>query len=101
MINFKAKVTSRGFLDKLKAHCVARGDLQVKSNDPEHLWSPCVFARTFKVFVAEAVRRNKVIKKNHVYYYSYQKNMPSCYLSMQNILMAQDCLKSLCMEWTL
>ena len=63
MIIFKAKVTSRGFLDKLKARCVARGDLQVKSNDPEHLWSPCVFARTFKVFVAEAVRRNKAIKQ--------------------------------------
>ena len=63
MLIYKAKVTSRGFLDKLKARCVARGDLQVKSNDPEHLWSPCVFARTFKVFVAEAVMKNKPIKQ--------------------------------------
>jgi len=63
MIIFKAKVTSRGFLDKLKARCVARGDLQAKSGDPDELWSPCVFARTFKVFVAEAVKRQKRIKQ--------------------------------------
>ena len=56
MLIFKAKVTSRGFLDKLKAQCVAQGDLQVKSNDPDHLWSPCVFAPTFKMFVTEAVK---------------------------------------------
>ena len=58
MLFFKAKVTSRGYLDKLKSRCVARGDLQVKSNDPEHLWSPCVFARTFKMFIAEAVSKS-------------------------------------------
>ena len=63
MLIFKAKVTSHGFLDKLKARCVARGDLQVKSNDPDHLWSPCVFARTFKAFVAESVKRNRPIKQ--------------------------------------
>ena len=60
---FKAKVTSRGFLDKLKARCVARGDMQAKTGDPDDLWSPCVFARTFKTFVAEAVRRSKIIKQ--------------------------------------
>jgi hypothetical protein len=27
---FKAKITSKGYLDKLKARCVARGDLQEK-----------------------------------------------------------------------
>ena len=63
MLIFKAKVTSRGFLDKLKARCVACGDLQVKSNDPEHLWSPCVFSRTFKMFVAEAVKRGRPIRQ--------------------------------------
>ena len=63
MIIFKAKVTSRGFLDKLKACCVEQGDLQVKSNDPEHLWSPCVFARTFKVFVDEAVKSSLTLIK--------------------------------------
>ena len=63
MIIFKAKITSRGFLDKLKARCVARGDLQVKSGDPDHLWSPCVFARTFKLFVAQAVQKNRPIKQ--------------------------------------
>ena len=63
MIIFKAKITSRGFLDKLKARCVARGDLQVKLGDPDHLWSPCVFARTFKLFVAQAVQKNRPIKQ--------------------------------------
>jgi hypothetical protein len=50
---FKAKVASKGCLDKLKAHCVACGDLQEKSN-PDDMWAPCVFACTFKVFVSEA-----------------------------------------------
>ena len=63
MLIFKAKVTSRGYLDKLKARCVARGDLQQKSDDPDNLWSPCVFARTFKMFVAEAVKRQRAIKQ--------------------------------------
>ena len=63
MIIYKAKVTSRGFLDKLKARCVARGDLQFTSDEPETLWSPCVFARTFKMFVAEAVRWNRPINQ--------------------------------------
>ena len=60
---YKAKITSRGFLDKLKARCVARGDLQIKSSDPDYLWSPCVFSRTFKTFVAQAVKRNRPIKQ--------------------------------------
>ena len=63
MLIFKAKVTSRGYLDKLKARCCARGDLQQKSEEPDALWSPCVFARTFKMFVAEAVKRKKRIKQ--------------------------------------
>ena len=63
MLIFKAKVTSRGYLDKLKTRYVARGDLQQKSGDPETLWSPCVFARTFKMFVGQAVKRRKVIKQ--------------------------------------
>ena len=63
MIIYKAKITSRGYLDKLKARCVARGDLQVKEEDPNELWSPCVFARTFKVFVDDAVQQNKAIKQ--------------------------------------
>ena len=60
---FKAKVTSRGFLDKLKARCVARGDSQQKSSDPDSVWSPCVFARTFKLFVAQAVKKKRAIKQ--------------------------------------
>jgi len=63
MFIFKAKVTSRGFLDKLKARCVARGDKQSLEGDPDNVWSPCVFARTFKMFVADAVRMNKPIKQ--------------------------------------
>jgi len=56
IIVFKAKVTSRGYLDKVKARCVARGDLQQKSDDLDSLWSSCVFARTFKLFVTRANR---------------------------------------------
>ena len=63
IIVFKAKITSRGFLDKLKARCVARGDLQHTSDDPDVLWSPCVFARTFKMFVAKAVKHNRPINQ--------------------------------------
>ena len=63
MLIFKAKVTSCGCLDKLKACCVAQGDPQVKSNDPDHLWSPFVFARIFKAFVAESVKHNRPIKQ--------------------------------------
>ena len=63
MLIFKAKITSRGFLDKLKARCVARGDLQIETDDPDNLWSPCVFARTFKMFVAEAVKHRRPINQ--------------------------------------
>ena len=59
---FKAKITSKGFLDKLKARCVARGDLQEKSA-PEETWAPCVFGRTFKMFVCMAVRFLRIIKQ--------------------------------------
>jgi hypothetical protein len=62
MVIFKAKVTSRGYLDKLKARCVARGDLQQKSAE-EDVWSPCVFGRTFKMFVADAAKRKNAIKQ--------------------------------------
>ena len=63
MLIFKAKITSRGFLDKLKARCVARGDLQQAEEDPDNLWSPCVFAWTFKMFVAEAVKWGRPINQ--------------------------------------
>jgi hypothetical protein len=59
---YKAKITSKGYLDKLKARCVARGDLQEKS-DPNDIWAPCVFARTFKVFVSQAAKYKRVIKQ--------------------------------------
>ena len=35
----------------------------MKSNDPEHLWSPCVFSRTFKMFVAKAVKCGRPIRQ--------------------------------------
>ena len=55
MAIFKAKITSRGFLDKLKGRVCLKGDLQ-KQVDDENTWSPYVFGRTFKVFVATAVK---------------------------------------------
>ena len=63
IVIFKAKITSCGFLDKLNAICVARGDLQHTSIDPDVLWSPCVFERTFKMFVAQAVKHNRPINQ--------------------------------------
>ena len=62
IIVFKAKITSKGFLDKLKARLVARGDFQSPSA-PEDTWAPCVFGRTFKIFVTRAVRANRAIKQ--------------------------------------
>ena len=59
---YKAKITSKGYLDKLKARCVARGDLQQKST-PEETWAPCVFSRTFKMFTCMAVKYNRIIKQ--------------------------------------
>jgi hypothetical protein len=63
MFAFKAKITSKGFLDKLKARCVARGDMQLRPDDPDNLWSPCVFARTFKMFIASATRHKRPIRQ--------------------------------------
>ena len=59
---YKAKLTSKGYLDKLKGRCVVRGDLQRKL-EAEETWSPCIFARTFKVFVAMAAKHNRAIKQ--------------------------------------
>ena len=62
MVIYKAKITSKGFLDKLKARLVARGDFQSPSA-PEDTWAPCVFGRTFKVFIARAVKHNRPVKQ--------------------------------------
>jgi hypothetical protein len=62
IVVFKAKITSKGYLDKLKARCVARGDLQQKSA-PEETWAPYVFSRTFKMFICMAVRHLRIIKQ--------------------------------------
>ena len=37
--------------------------MQHSSEDPDSLWSPCVFSRTFKMFVAEAVKHNRPINQ--------------------------------------
>ncbi len=58
---YKAKITSKGYLDKLKARLVAHGDLQI--NKDHDVWAPCVFARTFKTFVCFAVRARKIVKQ--------------------------------------
>ena len=62
MLIFKAKITSRGYLDKLKARCVARGDLQIV-HETDNTWAPCVFARTFKVFISQATKDNRPVKQ--------------------------------------
>ena len=48
---FKAKSTSRGTLDKLKARCCARGDLMEDPTQQEN-WSICVIQRTVRTFIA-------------------------------------------------
>jgi hypothetical protein len=55
---YKAKVTTHGYLDKLKARCVACGDLQKKS-DPEYLQrhSKHLFV---KLFIANAQFNNLI-----------------------------------------
>ena len=61
MFVFKAKLTSRGHLDKLKSRMVARGDLQRQTVGDT--WSPCVFNRTFKAFVTHAVQHVRPIQQ--------------------------------------
>ena len=60
MFIFKAKITNKGYLDKLKARLVARGDLQTKHIDDD-VWALCIFARTFKTFLCFAVKHNRAV----------------------------------------
>ena len=62
MIIFKAKITSNGFFDKLKARVVVRGDYQSLPL-PKDTWDPCVFGRTFQIFVCWSVQANKLIRQ--------------------------------------
>ena len=61
MIVFKAKVTSRGFLDKLKARIVARGDLMDRGE--EDTWSGCVSGKTVKCFLVDAAHHKRKVKQ--------------------------------------
>ena len=61
MVVFKAKVTSKGTLDKLKVRIVARGDMMAK--EEEDTWSGCVAARTVKVFLANAAKYRRPVKQ--------------------------------------
>ena len=61
MIVFKAKVTSKGLLDKLKARIVARGDLMKR--EEEDTWSGCVSSKTVKCFLVDAASHNRPVKQ--------------------------------------
>ena len=52
---FKAKTTSRGTLDKLKARCCARGDL-IEDPIGQDNWSSCVSQRTVRLFIAQEIK---------------------------------------------
>ena len=55
MLVFEANLTRKDYLDKLKARLVARREsLQQRDEDPNTLWSPCAFVRTFKILNAIA-----------------------------------------------
>ena len=55
MLVFEASLTRKDYLDKLKARLVARREsLQQLDEDPNTLWSPCAFVRTFKILSAIA-----------------------------------------------
>jgi hypothetical protein len=55
---FKAKQRADGYLDKLKARAVQRGDLQ-KSLPDEDTFSPCATSWGVRLFIAEATRRRR------------------------------------------
>jgi len=59
---YKAKSTAEGSLEKLKARCVARGDLQ-KGQEWEDTWSACASIRTVKVFLALAASLKRRVKQ--------------------------------------
>jgi hypothetical protein len=61
MVVFKAKITSRGHLDKLKVRIVARGDMMNK--DEKDTWSGCVAGRTVKVFLVDAAEHKRPVKQ--------------------------------------
>ena len=50
---YKAKIQADGSLDKLKLRIVVRGDLHIKEMIGD-TWSPTVFMRTLKYFLADA-----------------------------------------------
>ncbi len=52
---FKAKPKSNGQLEKLKARCCARGDLE-KHQDQDDNWSSCVSHLTVRTFIAYATK---------------------------------------------
>jgi hypothetical protein len=61
MWTFKAKINSKGYLDKCKARIVVRGDLErhVDSNT----WSPTASMRLLKCFMADAVKNGRKVKQ--------------------------------------
>ena len=61
MIVFKVKVTSKGFLDKLKARIVARGDLMDRGD--EGTWSGCFSGKTVKCFLVDAAHHKRNAKQ--------------------------------------
>ena len=61
MIVFKAKVTSKGLLNKLKARIVARGDLMQR--EEEDTWSGCVSGKAVKCFLVDAASNQRPVKQ--------------------------------------
>ena len=76
MIVFKAKVTSRGFLDKLKAGIVARGDRMDRGD--EDTSSGCLSGKTVKCFLVDAAHHQRKVKQlDFIGAFLYQRNMPN------------------------
>ena len=76
MIVFKAKTNSPGKLDKLKARCCARGDLQKELPDEDN-WSSCIAQRTLRMFIAFITKKGRRSKQLDFIGAYLQANMQS------------------------
>ena len=81
---FKAKSRSDGQLDKLKARCCARGDLETEQDNYDN-WSSCVSHRTVLTFIAHSTKHKRNPKQLDFIGAYLQANMQSrIYVTLQN-----------------
>ena len=80
---FKAKSTSNGNLEKLKARCCGRGDLEKETNQLDN-WSSCVSQRTVRTFIAHATKCKQTPKQiDFIGEYLQSKMRSRIYVTLQ------------------